>query len=77
MRRSASFVQRYRADFDNDKHNGKHVDLSFYNLPKYGTMAEYPNKIIFDKNDPTAAMLPVIYPAVSYVNYAFFRDNVL
>lgn len=46
-------------------------------LNPYNKTPEKPTKVIFDKNDPHGAMLPVLFPGISNYNYNIFRDGKL
>jgi hypothetical protein len=76
-RRTNSFTKSHIAEYKRGSRDGKDVDLSFFNVSSeiYQPDPEEPSKIIFDKNDPSGSILPILFPYGSLV-CEFLRDGV-
>jgi hypothetical protein len=70
-------VTKLNEDVKSGKHDSRVVDLSFFNAsyPDNDGNPENPTKIIYDKNDPTGAILPILYPHLFYENMTFRINN--
>lgn len=77
-RRNDKFMQTYIAEHKRGANDGRVVDLSFFNASTNMSNPdpERPTKIIFDKNDPSGSLLPIIFPENSGMAAEILRDGV-
>ena len=78
-RKDKKFMESYEAKHKRGSNDGRVVDLSFFNISTnmVNPDPESPSKVIFDKNDPTGSLLPILFPARTAYTCEFLRDGVL
>lgn len=76
--RKHNYMELYKEKHKRGSNDGRVVDLSFLNVST--NMAnpdpESPSKIIYDKNDPSGSLLPIIFPEPRAYECEFVKDGI-
>lgn len=73
-----NYKEPYAAKHMRGSNDGRVVDLSFFNTSQNinNPDPDDPNKVIFDKNDPTGSLLPILFSDQIGFMCDFIRDGV-
>lgn len=77
-RRDNKFMEIHTAKHRRGSNDGRVVDLSFFNASTdvNNPDPDKPTKIVFDKNDPSGSLLPIIFTDPRAQTAEFIRDGV-